>query len=68
MLISNAWTYLQARLNLSEERGQTLTEYALILVLIAIAAVGIMATLGDTIDGVFSDANDELGGAGAGGE
>jgi Flp pilus assembly pilin Flp len=63
MLISNAWTYLQARLNLSEERGQTLTEYALILVLIAIAAVGIMATLGDTIDGVFSDANDELGGA-----
>ena len=64
MLISYAWTYLQARMNLSEERGQTLTEYALILVLIAIAAVGIMATLGDTIEGVFTSAEDELDGAG----
>lgn len=36
-------------------KGQTMVEYALILVLISIAAIVIMGTLGDTIVTVFTD-------------
>jgi hypothetical protein len=35
------------------ERGQGLTEYALILVLIAIVVIGILTVLGPTVKGVF---------------
>ena len=38
-----------------EEEGQDLTEYALLLVLIALSAVAIMGTLGNAINNVFSD-------------
>ena len=38
-----------------EEEGQDLTEYALLLVLIALSAVAIMGTLGKAINNVFSD-------------
>ena len=38
-----------------EEEGQDLTEYALLLVLIALSAVAIMGTLGQAINNVFSD-------------
>jgi pilus assembly protein Flp/PilA len=37
-----------------EEEGQDLTEYALLLVLIALAAVAVMGTLGKAINNVFS--------------
>jgi pilus assembly protein Flp/PilA len=37
-----------------EEEGQDLTEYALLLVLIALAAVAVMGTLGNAINNVFS--------------
>ena len=36
-----------------EDEGQGLVEYALILVLVSIAAIVIMGTLGTTITGVF---------------
>ncbi len=36
-------------------KGQTMVEYALILVLIAIAAIVILGTLGDTIVAVFTE-------------
>ena len=36
-----------------EEEGQDLTEYALLLVLIALSAVAIMGTLGKAINNVF---------------
>jgi pilus assembly protein Flp/PilA len=39
-----------------EEDGQDLTEYALLLVLIALAAIGTMSTLADAINNVFSKA------------
>ena len=39
-----------------EEEGQDLTEYALLLVLIALVAIVSMKTLGQTVSNVFSNA------------
>lgn len=50
-----------------EERGQDLTEYALLLVLLALIAVGSLPTLAATINGVFTRANTALQGGQAGG-
>jgi Flp pilus assembly pilin Flp len=44
-----------ARLWATEE-GQDLTEYALLLVLVALAAVGALGPLATAINGVFSNA------------
>ena len=43
-----------------EERGAGLAEYALLLVLISIASIGIMTQLGGTIEGVFTAVDDAL--------
>jgi Flp pilus assembly pilin Flp len=43
-----------------EEEGQDLTEYALLLVLIALAAVTVMGTLGKAINNVFSTGSSTL--------
>jgi pilus assembly protein Flp/PilA len=40
---------------LRRDEGQTLVEYALIIVLISVAAIVIMGTLGGKISDVFSD-------------
>jgi pilus assembly protein Flp/PilA len=39
-----------------EEEGQDLTEYALLLVLVALAAIGSLSSLATAINGVFSNA------------
>jgi pilus assembly protein Flp/PilA len=39
-----------------EEKGQDLTEYALLLVLLTLAAVGSLSTLATAINGVFVNA------------
>jgi len=39
-----------------EETGQDLTEYGLLLVLIALTAIATMGTLGSAINNVFSNA------------
>ena len=39
-----------------EEEGQDLTEYALLLVLLSLAAVGSLSALATAINGVFSKA------------
>ena len=39
-----------------EEEGQDLTEYALLLVLVALAAIGSLSTLATAINNVFSTA------------
>jgi pilus assembly protein Flp/PilA len=44
-----------------EEEGQDLTEYALLLVLVALAAIGSLGTLASAINGVFSNAATNLG-------
>lgn len=43
-----------------EEEGQDITEYALLLVLIALVAAATLTTLGTTISGVFTNANTAL--------
>jgi pilus assembly protein Flp/PilA len=47
---------------LRKEEGQTLTEYALILVLIAIVVIVAITALGEQISNVFEDITAELGG------
>jgi pilus assembly protein Flp/PilA len=45
-----------------DEEGQDLTEYALLLVLLALAAVATMGTLAGVIRNVFSNAASNLSG------
>ena len=52
--------YLWMRNLLAGEEGQTLTEYALILVLIVIAALVIMGTMGGQINNIFDRISTEL--------
>ena len=46
-----------------EEEGQDLTEYALLLVLIALAAIAVMSNLGVAINQVFSKGSSTLSSA-----
>ena len=48
---------------ISEERGQDLVEYALLLVFIALAAIAVLPTLGSAINNVFSQTSSTLGGS-----
>jgi pilus assembly protein Flp/PilA len=43
-----------------EESGQAMVEYALILALVSVAAIGILKVLGGTVSGVFSGINNDL--------
>jgi pilus assembly protein Flp/PilA len=43
-----------------DQEGQDLTEYALLLVLIALGAIVVMSTLGSQINIVFSSASSTL--------
>jgi pilus assembly protein Flp/PilA len=39
-----------------DEQGQDLTEYALLLVLLSLAAIGSLSTLASAVNGVFQNA------------
>ena len=43
-----------------EEEGQDLTEYALLLVLLALAAIGTLSSLAVAINNVFAEASSSL--------
>jgi len=43
-----------------EEEGQDLTEYALLLVLLTLAAIGSLSTLALAVNGVFARASSNL--------
>ena len=43
-----------------EEQGQGMTEYGLILGLVALAVVAVLITMGGKIKDVFTKANDKL--------
>lgn len=45
----------------SGQKGQSMTEYALILGLIAVVVIVILSTMGGTIKEVFTEINTELG-------
>ena len=46
-----------------DQSGQTLTEYALILAVIAVGVIAVMVTLGDQIQAVFQNVIDSLSGS-----
>lgn len=43
-----------------EERAQSMTEYALLAALVAVASIVILRTLGGTISNLFSNVNNQL--------
>jgi len=49
--------------NLKRKRGQTLTEYIIIVVVVALAAIAIVAAFSDTVQSKFRGATEELGGS-----
>jgi Flp pilus assembly pilin Flp len=42
------------------ESGQAMVEYALILALVSVAAVGILSLLGTSVSSIFSEINADL--------
>jgi pilus assembly protein Flp/PilA len=50
---------------LQKEEGQGLAEYALIIVLVSIAVVAALTTVGDDIQAVFESISNQLGNTGA---
>ena len=46
------------------ESGATMVEYALLIALIVLAAIGAVRALGMTVNGVFVDVNDGMTGGG----
>jgi pilus assembly protein Flp/PilA len=46
-----------------EEEGQDLTEYALLLILLALGAITALNTLGKAINNIFSNAGGQLNNA-----
>lgn len=42
------------------EEGQAMVEYALILALVSVAAVGILSVLGKSVSSIFSSINQDL--------
>jgi len=44
----------------TEEDGQDLTEYALLLVMIALVGAALLGSVGNTVNNVFSNTNSQL--------
>lgn len=55
------WVKIQSRF--AEDRGASLVEYALLLVLIAVVAIAIMTAVGNNTADTFSAVNSSLEGA-----
>ena len=55
-----AWTYVQSRI--LSDKGASLVEYALLLVLIALAAIIAIRALGTSVSDTFDDAQNQLDG------
>lgn len=52
--------YVKFLCAIKSEKGQTLVEYALLLVLIAIVVIAILGTLGKTTENVYCRVSDSL--------
>lgn len=54
-------TWIQTRwMDFRDDRGASLVEYALLLVLIAIVAIGAITLVGNDVSAAFSDVANEL--------
>ena len=58
-----AWRYLQAKFNLTDERGASLVEYALLVALIAVVCIAAITLLGNNASTKFSEVGGSIGGA-----
>ena len=56
-------TKTQGKKKLMSRRGQGMTEYIIIVALIAIAAIGVITLFGDNIRRLFGSSADALGGS-----
>ena len=54
-------SWLQARLNVRDERGANLVEYVLLLTFIALVVIVIVTNLGSKVSEKFSSASSKLG-------
>jgi Flp pilus assembly pilin Flp len=54
-------SWLQARLNVRDERGANLVEYVLLLTFIALVVIVIVTNLGGKVSEKFSSASSKLG-------
>ncbi len=52
--------YLAWRTLRDDQSGQAMVEYALILALVSVAAVGILSTLGTSVSSIFNKINTDL--------
>ena len=53
-------TWIQAKLNVNDERGASMVEYGLLLALIAVIAIVALRTLGGSVSAKFSQVNESL--------
>ena len=58
--MTKLFVHIQNEIADREERGAAMAEYGLLLALVALAAITILATFGDSIKAVFTTANTEL--------
>ncbi len=61
-MLSHIWLWLRT-FAAEEEEGQTLIEYGLILVLIAIVVIVLLTAVGGSLNTIFANIRDVLGGA-----
>ena len=52
----------RAKTFLKSEDGPTATEYAVMLALVVLVAIGAISGLGTTVTGIFTTVNDGIGG------
>ena len=54
-------TWIQAKLNIQDERGASMVEYGLLLALIAVIAIVALRNLGNSVSSKFSTVSTSLG-------
>jgi pilus assembly protein Flp/PilA len=59
------WHCLLAKLNVADERGASLVEYALLVALIAVVCIAAITLLGNSASTKFSDVGGSIGAAGS---
>lgn len=57
-LLLRSWIWLNRLWNGS--KGQSVTEYAMVLALVVIVVIAILTTMGDTVKAVFTKISDSL--------
>jgi pilus assembly protein Flp/PilA len=53
-------TWIQAKLNVTDERGASMVEYGLLLALIAVVAIVALKVLGGSVSNKFSEVNSSI--------